>query len=172
MTIFISFFLIIISLALQGSILAMAGPGATQPDFLLVLTVGIALISGSNKGAMFGLAAGLLQDILFGSPLGFFAFLNMLTGVLAGMFADDLYKDNLLAPMFLVVILSFIYDLVYLPLLFLFNIPLIYSLTAYLGQYIAPRVLFHFLLMGLIYPYLYRAHKRRLFFPQKGNDEQ
>lgn len=163
--------LFIIGLALQGSVLALAAPDGIYPDFLLVLVVGTALLTDSKKGAKIGLIAGLLQDMVFGSPLGFFAFQKMAAGSLAGLFADDIYKDTVSAPMLLIVLFSFTNDLLNFLLLGFLNIPLPYSLAAYLQHYIAPRILFHFILMGLIYPYLYRAHKRRLFFPPSRNED-
>ena len=159
------FLLFMVSLALQGSVLALAGPQGVHPDFLLVIVVAIGLFSDSKKGALVGLAAGLMQDIVFGAPLGFFAFSKALTGALAGMMADDIYKDLVLAPMLVVAFLSAFTDLTIFFLMELFGVSQPLSLLHYLQQFTLIRLLMHFFIMGMVYPWLYRAHKHHLLLP-------
>ncbi|EEG78144.1 rod shape-determining protein MreD [Dethiobacter alkaliphilus] len=162
----IIFALFVISLTLQGSVLSLAGPDGVHPDILLVIVVALSLLSDSKRGALVGLAAGLLQDILFGAPLGFFAFTKTLTGALAGLFADEIYKDFVLAPMLLVITFSVFNDGLTFFLQRLFAIPQPLSLVQYLQQYSLVRMAMHFFIMGLIYPSLYRAQKRHLLFAE------
>lgn len=160
----IIFLLFVVSLALQGSVLALAGPNGVHPDILLVIVVALALLSDSKRGAMAGLAAGLMQDIIFGAPLGFFAFIKMLTGALAGLLADEIYKDFVVAPMLLVAFFSAFSDFMTFLLMELYGIDQPLTLLQYLRQFSAVRLAMHFFIMGLIYPYLYRAQKRHLLF--------
>ena len=160
----IVFALFVMSLTLQGSVLALAGPDGVHPDILLVIVVSLALLSDSKRGAMVGLAAGLLQDILFGAPLGFFAFTKTLIGATAGLFADEIYKEFVLAPMLLVVAFSVFSDVLTFSLMRFFTVSQPLSLIQYVQQYSLIRVGLHFCIMGLIYPSLYRAQKRHLLF--------
>lgn len=161
MSVLLIFGLFVVSLTIQGSVLALAGTDGTHPDLLLVIVVALALISDARRGAVIGLCAGLLQDILFGSPLGFFAAVKMLTGAAAGLLADDIYKDFTLAPMLLVVFFSLVSDMATFFLMKLYNIPMPFSLLQYLQQFTMLRMFMHFFIMGLIYPYLFQAQKRR-----------
>ena len=43
------FVIFVISLALQGSVLALAGPAGVQPDILLVVTVALALLADLRR---------------------------------------------------------------------------------------------------------------------------
>lgn len=159
------FLLFAVSLALQGSVLALAGPNGVHPDILLVIVVALALLSDSKRGALTGLAAGLVQDIVFGAPLGFFAFVKMLTGALVGLMADDIYKDFALAPMMMVGVFSVFSDIVIFLLMEAYSITQPLSLFEYLQQFSLVRLAMHFFIMGLIFPWLHRAQKRRLLFP-------
>jgi rod shape-determining protein MreD len=161
----IIFLVFMVSLGLQGSVLALAGPQGVQPDILLVVVVVIGLLSDSKRGAMVGLAAGLMQDIVFGAPLGFFAFTKALTGALAGMMSDDIYKDLVLAPMLVVAFLSAFTDTTTFLLAKLYGVSQPLALVPYLQQFTLVRVLMHFFIMGLIYPWLYRAHNHHLLLP-------
>jgi len=162
----IIFLLFMVSLALQGSFLALVSPGGVHPDLLLVVVVALALLSDSKRGALVGLVAGLMQDIVFGAPLGFFAFIKVLIGAMAGSLAEEINRDFVLAPMLLVTFFSLFNDLMPFVLKEFANIAQTFSLLQYLQQFSPGRLVMHFLIMGLIYPYLCRAQKRRLLFPQ------
>lgn len=162
----IIFLLLTVSLALQGSFLALVSPSGVHPDLLLVVVVALALLSDSKRGALVGLAAGLMQDIVFGAPLGFFAFTKVLVGAMAGFLAEEINRDFVLAPMLLVLFFSLFNDLMPFILKELTDIPQSFPLLQYLQQFSAGRMIMHFFIMGLIYPCLCRAQKRRLLFPQ------
>ncbi|MBS3898008.1 MAG: rod shape-determining protein MreD [Dethiobacter sp.] len=165
----IIFLLLMLSLALQGSLLALVSPNGVHPDLLLVVVVALALLSDSKRGALVGLVAGLMQDIVFGAPLGFFASIKMLVGAMAGFLAEEINRDFVLAPMLLVIPFSLFNDLMPFILSEFAKISQPFPLLQYLQQHSAGRMLMHFFIMGLIYPYLCRAQKRRLLFPQLEN---
>jgi len=167
----ITFVLFVISLAIEGSVFTLAGPDGVHPDLLLVVVVALAVLAGMRKGAVIGLCAGLLQDIIFGAPLGFFAAVKLPAGALAGLIAEDIYKDFTLAPMLLVALFTLGGDLFTYFLAKLFDVSTVLSLKEYLQHCIGPRLMMHFFLMGLIYPFLYRAHKRKLLFEESYPEE-
>lgn len=167
----ITFALFVVSLAIESSVFALAGPDGVHPDLLLVVVVALSMLAGMRKGAVIGLCAGLLEDIVFGAPLGFFAAVKMPVGALAGLIAEDLYKDFTLAPMLLVVFFTFGSDFFSYLLAKLFDVPVATSLPAYLRYGTVPRLIMHFFLMGLVYPLLYRAHKRKLLFEESYLEE-
>jgi rod shape-determining protein MreD len=149
-------------------VLALAGPQGVHPDLVLVVVVALGLLTDSKKGALAGLAGGLMQDVIFGAPLGFFGFVKALTGLLAGLMSDDIYKDLVLAPMLVVAFLSAVSDSVIFLMMELFGISQPLSMLPYLHHFTLPRLLMHFFVMGLVYPWLYRAHKRHWLLPHSG----
>lgn len=154
-----------VSLSVQGSVLALARPGGVHPDFLLLLVVALALLSDARRGAVLGLAAGLLQDVLFSAPLGFFGFGKMMAGALAGMLAREIYKDFLPAPVLIVTVLTLVSEIVTFLLMRLY-FPVAISLWSYLGDVSLPRMAMHFMFMIILYPFLYRLQKRQLLFAE------
>ncbi len=162
----IIFLLITVALALQGSFFVLISPGSVHPDLILVVVVALALLSDSRRGALVGLAAGLMQDIVFGAPLGFNAFIKVLVGAMAGFLAEEINRDFVLAPMLLVMFFSLFNDSLPFLLKEFADIRQSFSLLQYLQHFSPVRLVMHFFIMGLIYPYLCRAQKRRLLFPQ------
>lgn len=163
MTFLIIFSISIMSLVMQGSVLALVGTGGVHPDILFVVVVALALLSDSKRGALTGLCVGLLQDILFASPLGFFSFGKMLAGMLAGMLAHEIYRDMVWVPMLTVAALTIVNEaIIYLQMHLYFAPPI--TLLHYLQQFSVFRMIMHFLIMALIYPCLYRAQKHHLIY--------
>lgn len=71
--------------------------GARPDPALLVLLV-YAHRQGIQRGQIAGFVVGLLKDILGASPIGFYALLGMLSGVVAGSTKDAFRTDSILAP--------------------------------------------------------------------------
>jgi len=169
MTFLLIFGVSVISLVLQGSVMALVGTGGVHPDILFVVVVALALLSDSKRGALTGLSMGLLQDILFASPLGFFSFGKMLAGTLAGMLAHEIYREIVWAPMLIVAVLTMVNEaIVYLMMNLYFTPPI--TLLHYLRHFSLSRMIMHLLIMALIYPCLYRAQKRNLLFVESESD--
>jgi rod shape-determining protein MreD len=73
-------------------------PGAT-PDLVLIVVVSLALVQGSNSGAVTGFAAGLLLDVVppADGQVGRWAFVLALVGWFAGR-ADAAAESSALVP--------------------------------------------------------------------------
>ncbi|MBT9171786.1 MAG: hypothetical protein DDT21_00159 [Syntrophomonadaceae bacterium] len=158
--------LFVAGIAVQTSVLALLVPGGVHPDILLLLVITLALFSDARRGALLGLAAGLLQDIVFAAPLGFFAFGKTLAGVLAGLLAREVHKDLLLSPVLVVMVLTVLVETAtFLQQHLLFaGSPLFAS---YLAAVVLPRMAVHALLTLLLYPLFYRLHKKALLFADR-----
>lgn len=159
----------IFCLVFQGSVLALAGNGV-QPDILLLAVVSLALLSDSRRGAFLGLAAGLLQDILFASPLGFFTVGKMLAGAVAGMFSREIYRDLVLVPLIISVFLTGLNDSVTFFMAKLFDLPQV-PLHEFWRMVTLPRMLLHLPLMALVYTMLFRGQKKGLIFRDYENND-
>ena len=91
----------VLSLLLEGSVLSFFIMERALPDLFLVLVVSLGFILGERKGGIFKLGFGLLQDVIFGSALGFSPWprCSSVTGRPA---RRELYQDQLPAPVLLV----------------------------------------------------------------------
>lgn len=69
-----------------------------RPDCLLALAVSLGVLLGQQEGLLFGLAGGLLVDVLFGRAVGLNAMAYMLSGAAGGLFYKKFYADNIVIP--------------------------------------------------------------------------
>lgn len=58
------------------------------PDFALIVVVCVALVKGSEAGAVFGFLTGIISAIALMEPFGLSAFVFVLIGFLAGRYAE------------------------------------------------------------------------------------
>lgn len=68
-------------------------------DPLVPLIIGMGILKGAESGAVVGVAAGLLQDLLSGGgPLGVNGLSKLVVGFASGMFQRSIYIENPLLP--------------------------------------------------------------------------
>ena len=81
-----------------------------KPNLLLILVVSFALIGGSIRGAVVGLAAGLLLDISSGRAVGFYALVGMYLGLVVGIYSIRFFKENYRAAVLCVFLSTILYE--------------------------------------------------------------
>lgn len=72
-----------------------------KPDTALVFLVGFSFLRNDVEGALMGLFAGLMRDILFGQFVGYYALMYALIGYVCGKPFKDFYRENYLFPVLL-----------------------------------------------------------------------
>ena len=72
-----------------------------NPDFALIIIVCVALMKGSETGAVFGFLIGMLTAIALMEPFGLSAFVFVLVGYFAGRYAETADLSAGLAPLFI-----------------------------------------------------------------------
>ncbi|HXX40143.1 MAG TPA: rod shape-determining protein MreD [bacterium] len=90
--------LAVVSLALEVTWLSVIRPGGAVLDPLLILVVSAGLLRGPEEGAVVGAAAGLLQDVATGVPLGLGMLGNLCAGFSAGLGEGRIYLENVWLP--------------------------------------------------------------------------
>jgi len=150
------------ALLLEGSVLVFFMADRVLPDLILVIVICLGFILGEQRGALVGLVAGLLQDIVLGSVLGFFALAKMLLGYGAGLLGRDLYQDQLFAPALLVGLGTLTHETI---LLFLVNrfIGSEISVGWSVGSSFLLKTLYNMVLALLCYPLIYRLCSKSRF---------
>ena len=96
--------LILINFVMQTSVWPQLAIFGAVPDTAVILIVSYGVLRGDVEGAIFGLSAGLLQDIFSGGPIGMFALFGMLIGYVSGKPFRDFFNDNYFLPFFIVLV--------------------------------------------------------------------
>ena len=152
----------VLALLIEGSIFSFVLLEKASPDLFLVLVISLGFILGERRGGLIGLLAGLLQDVIFGSALGFFALAKMLLGYGAGLLGRELYQEQLFAPALLVFIGTLAHEFVLYFLVSQFiglGMPVEWSLS----RLFIPKAFYNMGLTLLIYPLLFRFSRRKKF---------
>lgn len=144
----------------------------TIPNFYIIIIVSFALLRGSKEGAIVGFFGGLIQDIFFGTSIGFYALLGMYVGYFCGKLNNDFYRDSFLLPITLTVFSTFFYELsVYI---FTYLVRGKVQFIYYLNNIILPELVYTGVISIFIYQCIYflneklelREKKYRKFFRQ------
>ncbi len=161
----------ILALLLEGSVLSFFVVESALPDMLLVLVMIWGFILGPRAGTLLGLLGGFLQDVLFGSGLGYFALAKMLMGYGAGALGREFYREQLLAPALLLFAGTLSHELLLNILVSQFiglGIPVEWTVN----HFLIPKAVYNSGLTLLLYPcmlYLYMSRKKEniKFKPQR-----
>ncbi len=119
------------------------------PDFALIIVVCVALVKGSEIGAVFGFLTGMLTAIALMEPFGLSAFVFVLVGFLAGRYAETADLSAGFAPLLSVFAATVLANLLLAVAQFLLarEVPLGF----FLGQVLAPSVVLNTLLAAPFY---------------------
>lgn len=90
--------LIIVSYALQTSLLTFVNVDGFSANLMLLMTVSASYLRGHKFGVFFGFVSGLLQDLTTGSYFGLATFSYMTIGLVFGKFSTNIFRDQSLLP--------------------------------------------------------------------------
>ncbi len=119
------------------------------PDFALIAVVCVALLKGSETGAVFGFLTGMLTAIALMEPFGLSAFVFVLVGYFAGRYAETADLPAGLAPLLTVFVATLVANVLFAMAQFLLarEVPLGF----FLGRVLFPSLVFNTLLAAPIY---------------------
>jgi len=120
------------------------------PHFTLIILLLFSMLRSRHLGLVFGLAIGLMQDIVYASPmLGPHAFSMAFAAYAAGIAANRI-KMNITLTFFVVSFCLLVYDFTIFSIYYLFRItPMAYG--DLVTQLLTPSLLFNLLFAVLIY---------------------
>ncbi|NPV79126.1 MAG: rod shape-determining protein MreD [Firmicutes bacterium] len=90
------------AVALESAVIPRFAPPGVHADLVLILVILYSLDRGLLAGLGWGLAGGLLEDMLAGGVIGISALSKVTCGYLAGAMHEILFRDNLVVPTLLV----------------------------------------------------------------------
>lgn len=157
MRLFITAIFVIINFILQTTLLQALQIRGVLPNTAVILIVSYALLRGSTEGAMVGFFAGLLQDIFFGTSLGYFTLLGMVTGYFAGRGNHNFYRENYFMPIMVCSIAVFLYETVIYITSFFFRGQL--NIFYYFGRMIVPETVYTAVFTIFIYRILFGVNE-------------
>lgn len=161
---------LIVNIIIQSTLLQHIRIRGILPNTAIIIIISFSLLRGSKEGAVVGLFTGLLQDMFFGTSIGYYSLLGMLMGYFFGHFHQNFYRENYILPILLCSSGTFIYEsLVYITgYLFMGNLNYLY----FLGRVIIPEIAYTAVFSIFIYRILFsineylelhEKHKRKLF---------
>jgi rod shape-determining protein MreD len=119
------------------------------PDFALIVVVCVALVKGSETGAVFGFLTGLISAIALMEPFGLSAFIFVLIGFFAGRYAETADLPAGAAPLLTVFVATFLANLLFAMAQFLLEREV--PLGFFLWRVLLPSLVLNTLLAAPIY---------------------
>lgn len=120
-----------------------------HPDFALIVVVCVALLKGSETGAVFGFLTGTLVAVALMEPLGLSAFVFVLIGFLAGRYAETADLSAGFAPLVSVFVASVLANVLLAVAQYLLERQV--PLGFFLGRVLMPSVILNTLLAAPLY---------------------
>lgn len=140
---------LVVAVALQTSVAPHLRLLGANPDFALIVVVCVALIKGSETGAVFGFLTGMITAIALMEPLGVAAFVFVLIGYFAGRYAETADLPAGFAPLLTAFVATLVANLLFALAQFLLGREV--PLGFFLGRVLVPSLVFNTLLAAPIY---------------------
>ncbi len=113
----INLVLMITAFAIQNCIFPLLPFLSASPNLLLILTFSFGFIEGKRAGMVYGVLAGLLLDLFYSGPFGFYTLFYIYVGYINGICTKYYYEDYITLPL----ILSIFNDLAYNMYIYIFR---------------------------------------------------
>ncbi len=149
---------LVLAFLIQTSVIPMIPFLAASPNLLLILTFSIGFIHGNLPGMFYGLGAGLLLDLFYSGPFGFYSFIFVILGYINGFFCNVYYEEYITLPMIMCVVNELVYH-VYI-YVFRFLIRGRYDILYYLIHVVLPEVIFSLMATLILYRFVFTATEK------------
>lgn len=145
----INVLLMILAFTIQNCIFPLLPFLSAAPNLLLILTFSFGFIHGKDAGMYYGLFAGILLDLFYSGPFGFYTLLFIWIGYANGICTRYYYEDYITLPL----ILSLVNELAYNLYIYIFRFLIRNRLDFlhYAKQIIIPETIFTVVTTLLIY---------------------
>jgi len=141
--------ILLVALLLQTTVAPNVRVMGANPDFALIIVVCVALLKGSETGAIFGFLTGTLVSVALMEPFGLSAFVFVLVGFLAGRYAETADLSAGFAPLLSVFVATLIADVLLAMAQFLLARQM--PLGFFLGRVLVPSLVLNTLLAAPLY---------------------
>lgn len=128
------------------------------PNLLLILTFSFGFIYGSRAGMWYGLFAGILLDLFYSGPFGFYTLLFINIGFLNGIFTKYYYEDYITLPLIMSLVNEIIYN--FYIYIFRFLIRSRLDILYYVKEIMIPELILSVVTTLLIYRFFLFTNRR------------
>lgn len=150
--------LMILAFTIQNCIFPLMPFLSAAPNLLLILTFSFGFMEGKRVGMMYGLVAGLLLDLFYSGPFGFYTLFYIYVGYMNGICTKYYYEDYITLPLILCVINELAYNLyVYI---FRFLIRGRLNFLFYFRELMIPEIIFTVITTLFVYRLLLYINRR------------
>ncbi len=149
--------LMVAAFTIQNSIFPLLPFLSAAPNLLLILTFSFGFMEGKRAGMAYGLVAGLLLDLFYSGPFGFYTLFYLYVGYVNGICTKYYYEDYITLPLILCVINELAYNLyVYI---FRFLIRGRLNFLYYFRELMIPEIIFTVVTTLFVYRLLLRISR-------------
>lgn len=159
--------LIILAFTIQNCIFPLLPFLSAAPNLLLILTFSFGFIYGKEAGMYYGLLSGLLMDLFYSGPFGFYTLIFIFVGYMNGICTRYYYEDYITLPLILSVLNELAYNLYIYVFRFLIRQKL--RIGFYFINLVLPEIIFTVVTTLLLYR-LFLIMNRRLEEIEKRGD--
>ena len=141
--------LIILAFTIQNCVFPLLPFLSAAPNLLLILTFSFGFIEGKEAGMYYGLLSGLLLDLFYSGPFGFYMLIYIFIGYTNGICTKYYYEDYITLPLILCIFNELAYNVYIYVLRFLIRGRL--DFMFYFREIIIPEIIFTVVTTLLVY---------------------
>lgn len=156
--IMINVLLMILAFTIQNCVFPLIPFLSASPNLLLILTFSFGFIYGKEAGMYYGLFAGILLDLFYSGPFGFYTLLFINIGYFNGICTKYYYEDYITLPLILSLINEMVYNGYIYVLRFLIRNRL--DFLYYAKEIVIPETIFTVVTTLLIYRFFLFTNRR------------
>ncbi|MEG7531125.1 MAG: rod shape-determining protein MreD [Hungatella sp.] len=154
----INIVLIILASTIQNCIFPLLPFLSASPNLMLILIFSFGFMNGKRDGMFYGLIAGLLLDLFYSGPFGFYTLFYIYVGYLNGICTQYYYEDYITLPLILSLINELAYNLYVYVFRFLIRGRL--DFLYYLKELMIPETIFTVVVTLFVYRLLLYINRR------------
>ena len=139
------------------------------PNLLIILTFTYGFSLGVEEGMLYGVICGILMDLYFSGPFGFFTLLFLWIGFVNGKLTAYFYEEYIFLPFIVCTISEIVYNVfIYI---FRFFIREKYDVLYYLKNIVIPEVIITLIFTLLLYRFLLWYNKKLRVLDSRGKNQ-
>ena len=139
------------------------------PNLLIILTFTYGFSLGVEEGMLYGVICGILMDLYFSGPFGFFTLLFLWIGFVNGKLTAYFYEEYIFLPFIVCTISEIMYNVfIYLFRLFIREK---YDVLYYLKNIVIPEVIITLIFTLLLYRFLLWYNKKLRVLDSRGKNQ-
>ncbi|MDD3851268.1 MAG: rod shape-determining protein MreD [Bacillota bacterium] len=161
---------LILNFILQSTVFQYIAVMGVKPDTALAIVVALGTFMGKERGALIGATAGMLQDTIFGAPVGITTLSYMLTGYIVGENSDKVFKEHLVVPLIFTAGATLIKYVIVI--FFNYALGIQTPILTYIRHFLPIEMLYNCVVSMVLYRFLFalfsrKSHKDRLKMKRK-----